>query len=249
MALDAKNLNYHTEFYVFYRLASIVEGMMTSVYKALINGSALSYLKSLAVFLALSLAFSNQLKADTDVLYKRIPIQFIAALGDPNANSGVGAEHWGLWNKDPGPRGVWLRLFPVLRATGGYGPGGWQFDEKDWWLDENGLIMEKPTFPMPAGKYVVTGDREVTTVLTIHPKDSDGVQRWELKGDTKLFDVTHLPCRSARYTPANSANACSPANADKSLFKVAPGSEMPAVEGCSKQDYAVLFIVGVEVKE
>lgn len=188
-------------------------------------------------------------KAESPPKFKLIPIQFIAALGDPKANSGVGAEHWGLWNKDPGPRGVWLRLFPVLRAAGGFGPGGWEFDDKDWWLDENGLIMEKPTFPMPAGRYLVTGDREVTTVLTVHSKDSEGVQRWELADSAKLYDVTHLPCRSARYTPTSSASACSPASADKSLFKVAPGRVMPAVEGCSKQDYAVLFIVGVEVKE
>ena len=204
-----------------------------------------SVLSALIVCLLLPL----QLKAAPTLKFKPIPTQFIAALGDPEANSGVGAEHWGLWNKDPGPRGVWLRLFPVLKAAGGYGPGGWQFDEEDWWLDENGLIMEKPTFPMQAGKYLVTGDREVTTVLTVHPKDSKGVQRWELADSAKLFDVTHLPCRSARYTPANSVSLCSPASADKSLFKVAPGTVMPAVEGCSKQDYAVLFIVGVEVKE
>jgi len=109
--------------------------------------------------------------------------------------------------------------------------------------------MEKPTFPMPAGRYIVTGDREVTTMLTVHPKDSEGVQRWELAAGAQLFDVTHLPCRSARYTPASSSSSCSPASADKSLFRVAPGTAMPAVEGCSKQDYAVLFIIGVEVKE
>jgi len=40
--------------------------------------------------------------------------------------------------------------------------------------------MEKPTFPLPPGQYLVTGDRQVTTVLTIHPKDKEGNQRWEL---------------------------------------------------------------------
>jgi len=30
--------------------------------------------------------------------------RFIAALGDPNSNSGTGAETWGLWVDDPGPR-------------------------------------------------------------------------------------------------------------------------------------------------
>lgn len=199
--------------------------------------------------LMLCLLLPLQVNAETPLKFKKVPMQYIAALGDPEANSGVGAEHWGLWTKDPGPRGVWLSLFPVLKAAGGYGPGGWQFDEKDWWLDENGLIMEKPAFPMPAGNYFVSGDREVHTVLTIHPKDENGVQRWKLKGDATLYDVTHLPCRSARYTPDDSPKSCSPANANKSLFKVAPGSKMPAVEGCRKQDYAVIFIGGVEVKE
>jgi len=227
---------------------------MISTYETTFAGSTQTKFinrgKYIALYiLILCLVLPLQLKAETTPTFKRIPIQFIAALGDPEATSGAGAEHWGLWNKDPGPRGVWLRLFPILRAAGGYAPAGWQFDEKDWWLDENGLIMEKPTFPMPAGRYIVTGDREVTTMLTVHPKDSEGVQRWELANGAKLFDVTHLPCRSARYTPASSSSSCSPASADKSLFRVAPGSVMPAVEGCSKQDYAVLFIIGVEVKE
>ena len=190
-----------------------------------------------------------QASTEEPLKFKRVPIQYIAALGDPEANSGVGAENWGIWTKDPGPRGVWLSLFPILRAAGGVGPSGWQFDEKDWWLDENGLIMEKPTFPIPAGNYFVSGDREVHTVLTIFPKDENGVQRWKLKGDAKLYDVTHLPCRSARYTSGDSLKSCSPANVDKSLFKIAPGSEMPVVEGCYKQDYAVIFIGGLEVKK
>src|SRR5215472_9658234 len=36
--------------------------------------------------------------------YKRIEPQFIAALGDPGATSGNGAQSWGFWNQDPGPR-------------------------------------------------------------------------------------------------------------------------------------------------
>jgi hypothetical protein len=46
----------------------------------------------------------------------------------------------------------------------------------DWWLEEHGLIMEKPSFPLPAGKYMVTGDREITTELTITPDN-----KWSLK--------------------------------------------------------------------
>ena len=35
-------------------------------------------------------------------------LQFIAALGDPKATSGTGANTWGLWREDPGPQGVRL---------------------------------------------------------------------------------------------------------------------------------------------
>lgn len=40
--------------------------------------------------------------------FKRISTQYIAALGDPGATSGSGAQAWGLWPLDPGPRGVEL---------------------------------------------------------------------------------------------------------------------------------------------
>lgn len=175
--------------------------------------------------------------------------QFIAALGDPEAKSGSGAQSWGLWRLDPGPRGVTLDRYERLRAAGGVAPAQWKFDSTDWWLEEHGLIMEKPDFPVPAGKYLVTGDRDVTTVLTIHPKAEDGTQRWDLAEGAKLYDVTHLACRSARYTPAaTSTRACSPASAPKQAFPVAPGAIMPSVEGCNKQDYAVLIVIGVAVE-
>ena len=37
-----------------------------------------------------------------------------------------------------------------------------------------------------------------------------------------------------------------PSAADPAKFPVAHGAEMPAVPGCSKVDYAVLFVVGLE---
>jgi len=86
--------------------------------------------------------------------YKRIEPQFIAALGDPGATSGNGAQSWGFWNQDPGPRACKLDHYPQLKATG-VAPAQWKFDASDWWLEEHGLIMEKPTFPLPAGKYLV----------------------------------------------------------------------------------------------
>ena len=172
-------------------------------------------------------------------------VQYIAALADPHARSGSGAETWGLWRLDPGPRGVRLDRYERLKAAGGVAPAQWKFDSTNWWLEEHGLIMESPQFPVTPGKYLVTGDREVTTLLTIHSKGSDGTQRWELADGATLWDVTHLACRSARYTPATGKNSCSPASAQQSAFPVRPGATMPSIEGCAKQDYAVLIVIGV----
>jgi hypothetical protein len=86
----------------------------------------------------------------------------------------------------------------------------------------------------------------VTSVLTIHPKDKDGNERWELADGATLYDVTHLGCRSARYTPETSkTDSCSPENVQKKGFPVNPGAAMPAVSGCHKQDYEVLIVVGL----
>ena len=124
---------------------------------------------------------------------------------------------------------------------------GWKFDPTDWWVEEHGLIMSTPEFPLaskslnkdtkqiiPQKQYLVTGARKVTTILTVH---DDG--RWELDEGT-LYDVTHLPCRSAAYR----GDTCKPKNANLRDFPVKPGAEMPVIEGCSKQDYAVLFVLG-----
>ena len=62
----------------------------------------------------------------------------------------------------------------------------------DWWMEENGLLMESPDFPLPEGQYLVTGGRETQAVLKVSG-DS-----WSLSHEAKLSDVTHLPCRSAR---------------------------------------------------
>lgn len=184
---------------------------------------------------------------DKEPKFRHIETQFIAALGDPKATSGSGAQAWGLWKMDPGPRGVPLGRYERLKAAGGVAPANWTFDAADWWVEENGSLMEKPEFPLRAGKYLVTGDREATAVLTVHPKDKDGNQRWELSDRATLYDVTHLGCRSARYTPATGPNSCSPARARLEGFPVRPGAAMPPVDGCRKQDYAVLIVTGVAI--
>lgn len=199
--------------------------------------------------LILSLSAQPTLAGDADrTLFKRIPTQFIAALGDPEATSGDGAEHWGLWPLDPGPRGVRLESFDLMLADGGVPPARWHFDTNDWWLEENGMIMEQPEFPLAPGQYIVTGLRQMTSLLTVHEPDATGNQRWELDRGANLYDVTHLGCRSARYTPV-SANSCTPANAPQDAFRVKPGADMPPVDGCHKQDYLVLFVIGRPVDD
>jgi len=75
-----------------------------------------------------------------------------------------------------------------------------------------------------------------------------GNQRWELDQGARLYDLTHLACHSARYAPATVDGFCSPANAKQSAFPVAPGGAMSPVEGCAKQDYALLIVIGMGVE-
>jgi hypothetical protein len=181
--------------------------------------------------------------AIAEVTIRPIETQFIAAVGSATDTHGTNAQTWGLWTKDPGPRGVWLKMFPAL-SMAGMAPAGWRFDAQDWWLEEHGLIMEAPAFGLPAGQYVVTGGREVTSTLTIGAPDANGAQTWDLSDGATLEQVTHLGCRAARYSPAN-GQACSPANASTNGFPLSPGDSMPAVTDCTKKDYNVLFVVGM----
>ena len=171
------------------------------------------------------------------------PTQYIAALDDDQAKSGNDAQTWGFWRVDPGPRGVWTRDYAALIANGGVAPQGWTFDADAWWIEEHGLIMEAPSFPLPPGQYAVTGGREVTAVLTVGPPDAAGRQAWNLSDGATIYDVTHLRCRAARYT-ADSGQSCTPDKTPTGVFPMSPGIAMPAVEGCSKQDYQVLIVVG-----
>lgn len=180
---------------------------------------------------------------------QRLPrTQFIAALGDPKASEGqIAADgSWGIWPVDPGPRGVWLRDYKkeILKSqTKFQAPAGWTFDPNNWWLEEHGLIMEAPDFPLKEGRYLVTGGRKVTTTLTV---EKGG--KWKLDEGT-LFDVTHLPCRSARYQPISGGEegAGTPTAANPKDFPVTPGAVMPSVPGARQQDYAVLFVIGKAV--
>lgn len=133
-----------------------------------------------------------------------------------------------------------LRDYERIMATESAERPSW-LDSKDFFLDENAIIMPQPEFPMPPGKYLVTGARSTTTGLTI---DAEG--NWKLD-EGKLFDVTHLPCRAARYrttTTAEDSKAGSPMTVRKGDFPVMPGGIMPDVLGTNKEIYSVVFIIG-----
>ena len=197
--------------------------------------------------LVLALGLAGAMAVQAGETMQPITTQFIAALGAPGDSHGTNARLWGLWTKDPGPRGVWLKLFPALSAAG-YAPAGWKFDGQEWWLEEHGLIMEKPQFPLAPGQYVVTGGREVTSVLTIGAPDGTGAQSWQLADGATLDQVTHLACRSAVYTPGVAGASCSPDQVRSFDFPVSPGASMPPVTDCAKQDYSVLFVIGMMVE-
>lgn len=174
--------------------------------------------------------------------------QYIAALGATSASSGNDAETWGFWAVDPGPRGVWISDYQDLLENAGVAPDGWQFDSAAWWLEEHGLMMETPVFPLPAGSYVVTGGRDVTSVLTVAAPDATGKQAWSIGGGASLYDVTHLGCRAAVYTASAGGQSCSPDKTDTDVFPMRPDISMPDVEGCTKQDYQVLIVTGMMVE-
>eukprot|EP01047_Picozoa_sp_COSAG01_P073663 COSAG01_NODE_12077_length_1804_cov_8.699947_1_plen_262_part_00 len=206
---------------------------------------------TLGLLLSLLAAAAASAAAGLDIMaagggaasFQRVKTQFIAAdpgMSNGAATAGVGAQDWGLWRLDPGPRGVRLSDFARLQAAGGTAPAGWSFDSGDWWLEEHGLIMEKPSFPLPASRYllqVLNGPRQGSGAVLTVAEDGDG---WSLGGGVTLHEVTHLPCRSGRYSGGL------PSAANSSDFPVAHGAEMPTVPGCSKVDYAVLFVVGLE---
>ena len=216
--------------------------------------AALLTLPSLVVGAGVAVAADES--GTSKMKFQRYPqLRFIAALGDPKASSGTGADQWGLWRDDPGPRGFYLRDYD-RKLKNNVAPGGWTLDKDAIWIEEHGLVMPSPgDLPrtslskstkesLPYKRYVVTGDREVTTVLTVF---QDG--RWELGKGASLYDVTHLPCRSAKYTPASGSGSCVPSVDDQKVFPVKPGAEMPRLSNpsCEKLDYAVLFVLGEEV--
>lgn len=198
------------------------------------------------IIAATSAALITLATAQAEPAFVQIETQYIAALGDPLATNGTDASDWGLWAVDPGPRGVQVTDYAGLVANAGVAPTGWQFDSAGWWLEEHGLIMEAPSFPLPAGQYVVTGGRDTTAVLSVLPADSEGKTAWSLSDNASVYDVTHLGCRAALYT-AQSGQSCSPDATPTNVFPMRPDISMPAVKGCTKRDYQVLIVVGMMV--
>ena len=212
--------------------------------KALVNFTRRQWLTS-ALGLMVASA-SSSLLAQTKI--RRIQTQYIATTAPAGATSGNGAETWGIWTVDPGPIGVWLRLYQSLQKAGNIAPSGWKFDINDWWLDENGLIMKSPEFPIPAGQYYVTNGEQHISLLTIEQSDTEGKQAWSLSDDKTIGDVTHGPCRSARYTPKTGLGTCSPKDANRAAFPLKAGESPPLVRGCNRKQYAVLIVFGLPIE-
>ena len=212
--------------------------------------SSLSVFRARRIGMAAALAVVTMLPtlARAEAVFVRGDTQYIAALGNPAATSGDDAGSWGLWAVDPGPSGVWISDYPELLANAGVAPDGWQFDGAAWWLEEHGLIMEAPGFPLPPGQYVVTGAREVTAILTVAPADGSGKQAWTLSDGATIYHVTHLRCRAALYTAQSDGQSCTPDATPTNVFPMSPGVSMPAVEGCNKLDYQVLIVTGMMVE-
>eukprot|EP00978_Attheya_sp_CCMP212_P012296 scaffold30530_cov43-Attheya_sp.AAC.3 len=169
-------------------------------------------------------------------------IEYVAALApSPKDSSGFG-ETWGLWTMDPGPRGVSSQTYSSLSSNNNnIMPAGWKLDPNDFWIEEHGLLMETPSFPLTSGQYLVTGGKLTTAILSYDKKNNS----WQLASPQNgkpvaLDDVTHGPCRAARY------HGGSPQSINPRDFPVRPGALMPHVPGCEKQDYSVLFVIGKE---
>jgi hypothetical protein len=215
----------------------MINHLLQSGHRGLCSGFA-AFLTAITCLTAPAFAEATFVPGDT---------QYIAALGSTTATAGNDAQSWGFWAVDPGPRGVWTSDYADLIANAGVAPDGWQFDGDAWWLEEHGLIMEAPAFPLPPGQYVVTGGREVTSILTVAAPDTDGNQGWSLADGATIYDVTHLRCRAALYR-AEAGQSCTPDATPTDVFPMSPGISMPAVEGCSKQDYQVLIVLGMMVE-
>lgn len=185
------------------------------------------------------------IKANFEKL-RKTELKFIAAdpgLMNGDASEGGGATKWGIWESDPGQSALELSRLADLEAHEGSPPVDWKFDPEDWWLEEYGRLMPSPTIPIPNGKYLLpwlNGKNSGRPVILTIEGD-----RWFLdkRSGASLKHVTHLPCRSARYSRV--AKDASPSAARSDDFPVRPGCKMPSIDGYEQVDYAVLFVEGL----
>ena len=174
--------------------------------------------------------------------------QYIAAdpgMSQSALSEGDGALKWGLWRTDPGSTGVGpgRAAYAALQQSG-VAPSGWRLNASAWWAEEHGLVMESPDALAP-GAYALAWLNNRPSGFTGAVTLTVTGDRWALDSGATLHDVTHLPCRSARYTPERvSMYACTPEEllVAQPPFPVTPGASMPHVPGCVATDYAVLFI-------
>ena len=84
--------------------------------------------------------------------------------------------------------------------------------------------------------------------VQVEKPDEEGKQAWSLSDGKTIAEVTHGPCRSARYTPKKNSGTCSPKNANRMAFPLKPGEAPPYVQGCNRKNYAVLIVFALPIK-
>lgn len=77
---------------------------------------------------------------------------------DPQSKEGKGVEKWGVWERDPGPRGISFDQFAQF-VDGGKkeAEAGWPIDTEEFWLKEHGVWIETPRYDLEPRRYLVTG--------------------------------------------------------------------------------------------
>lgn len=73
---------------------------------------------------------------------------------------------------------------------------------------------------------VTANGEEHISLLTVAKRNADGKRACSYPASKAIANITHGPCRSARYTPSGKSGACSPEDAKGTLSKLKP-EEVP----------------------
>ena len=144
----------------------------------------------------------------------------------PNSIVRIGSCRVGHLDGRSWSKGCRLERFPWLGEEFQSGPS--RLDLFSKWL------VEAPDFPLTPGRYLVTSSWLNTTVLV---QSKSG--HWSLENGT-VFNVTHLPDTDQMRDKGAQQQQIHP------IFLWNLDQKMPAVQGCVKKGYAVIFVIGRE---